>query len=206
MPKKVDPWKQAKVAAAQRDLVLRQLQQPETVAPFAAFIKTVRALELRSKPTLLDVGCGAGHYGVVCARYFPSIVYHGVDYSRPMIDAAKRLCQTGQFSVKEFEDTNFWDYDIVLLSQVLEYQPEPFAALVHGLSKKHGGYVILHRLRLTAGASHRIESEACYCGYSAPNYEWNADELIAFIGRNGGLVKRFDKWDNSATLVVVDKE
>lgn len=206
MPRKVDPWKQEKVAAAQRDLVLRQLKQPETIAPFAAFITTMRALELRGEPTLLDVGCGVGHYGVVCARFFPAIAYHGVDYSRPMIDEARALCKTGQFHIKEFDKTNFWDYDIVLVSQVLEYQPEPFAALAHALSKKHRGYVILHRLRLTAGASHKVESEACYCGYTAPNYEWNQGELIAFVGDNGGLVKRLDKWDNSATLVIVDRK
>lgn len=213
MPKpksKTDVWKKEEVARAQLELVTKQLGNPQAISPFAAFIRAMNGIALNgislSGKSLLDVGCGVGHYGVICSKFFPQIEYHGVDYSRAMIAEAKKLCPTGKFRVKEFSDVNFWDYDIVFVGQVLEYLDNPWDGIDELFDEKHHGIVILHRLRLTEGVSHRIESEPMYCGLTAQNYQWNLNELTNFIKLKYGKVIDVDLWEGNATLTVQDSK
>ncbi len=200
-------WKLAEVAAAQRALVEKQLREPETVEPFAAFLKAMLSIPDTDGMLLLDVGCGVGHYGVLCARYFSEISYFGTDSSAAMIAEARKLCQVGTFAVCEFDNNGFNDFgafNIVLVSQVLEYQEDPWRALGRVLSDSRG-YVILHRLRTTPDHSRLTPPELTYCGNTAPSYEWNLDVLGLFAVSYGWRVASCDFWGKHDATMVLER-
>jgi SAM-dependent methyltransferase len=199
-----DGWKQPEVAKAQRALAETQMADPMAISPFKYFIEAMRTIRMTEGTSLLDVGCGVGHYAHVCRQFFPRVDYCGADYSRAMIAEAKDWLPDGNFKVKPFDECNFWDYDIVLLSQVLEYLGDPVAAVNEVLTKKHHGHIILNRLRLTDGAPYRVESEPCYCGFTGPNFVWNLAQLIEQVNTHGGKLKWSAVWGSNATLVVSD--
>ncbi len=185
-------WLLPETALEQRGLVLRQLQHPESVAPFSIFLEAMRFVSPDSE-TLLDCGCGTGHYGELLSRFHPSIRYYGTDFSPAMIAETRGI----DFNVCAFEDNDFGSYDIVLLSQVMEYTQSPWASLEMVLDKVKGD-LILHRLRVTSERSHADFIEG-YGGRTEQNYVWNIADVLALIGNR--LVKRFD-WEFMTTLVV----
>ena len=194
-------WDKPDVAQAQLELVTSELAHMDTVGPFIAFRWSMQQIEPSKGTTLLDVGCGVGHYGVLCERYWPGVLYYGSDAYEPMIDRARLLAPLGGFSVCEFEDNAFGAYDIVLISQVIETMPDPVSMLRLALSRcEHT--VILHRIRLTDDASHEIE-ETTYCGNVGHEWLWNMAELRELIA-DYGTVRYCSLWDNesAATLVV----
>ena len=64
-------WDRPEVAEAQRELVIGELCNADTL-PFKAFVDAMNSEGLRTG-SLLDVGCGVGHYGVLCERHLPAI-------------------------------------------------------------------------------------------------------------------------------------
>ncbi len=76
--------------------------------------------KLDFEPALLDVGCGVGHYGVLCEKYYPRLQYYGTDASAAMIEQAKLLVPLGYLDVLEFRENYPGDFDIVLASQAIE--------------------------------------------------------------------------------------
>lgn len=192
-------WDKTDVAQAQLTLVTTELANMDTVGPFIAFRCAMQQIGPPKGATLLDVGCGVGHYGVLCERYFPGVRYYGSDAYEPMIARARLLAPLGGFSVCEFTDNAFGAYDIVLISQVVEMMPDPPAMLRLALFRcEHT--VILHRIRLTPDASHAIE-ETTYCGNVGHEWLWNMAELRALIA-DFGVVRHCSLWDNLATMVI----
>ena len=199
-------WKFPKVAQAQRTLVEEQLAvSVENVAPFAAFLRAMQHVPSDAE-TILDLGCGAGHYGVLCARNFPNLRYTGMDSSEAMIEQAKQLYPLGEFIIEDFVRAPFWNYGIILVAQVIEYQLDPWAALVGLVSRQPRGTLILHRLRLTREGepSHAIQ-EATYVGHRGRNYLWEAGELLDTIRKCGGEIVNQDVWGDNVTLVVKER-
>jgi 2-polyprenyl-3-methyl-5-hydroxy-6-metoxy-1,4-benzoquinol methylase len=176
-------WDKADVADAQLALVTTELGHVDTVGPFIAFGWAMEQIAPPKGATLLDVGCGVGHYGALCERYWPGVLYYGSDAFEPMIARARLLAPLGGFSVCPFGDNAFGAYDIVLISQVVETMPDPPAMLRLALSLcLHT--VILHRIRLTLDASHEIE-ETTYCGNVGHEWLWNMAELRALVADYG---------------------
>lgn len=195
-------WHRPDVAQAQRDLVLRELQDPHSIGPFTAFLWAIRKIKLEPPVTLLDVGCGVGHYGVLCEKYFPRIAYTGTDASAAIIAEAKLLAPLGRFEVCDFTANLFEDYDIVMASQVVETMPDPLAAMKH-LLRWVTGYVILNRIRLTEprdAPSHQID-EATYCGEIGTNWLWNLSELTTLIEAAGLEIIGTHTWDNQTCIL-----
>ena len=199
-------WDRPDVAQAQLTLVTSELAHMDIVGPFVAFRWALQQIEpskgmMMLGTTLLDVGCGVGHYGVLCERYYPGLLYHGSDVYEPMIERARLLAPLGRFSVCPFEDNDFGAYDIVLISQVVEtmHNPPAMLRLALGLCKH---IVILNRIRLTLDASHAIE-ETTYCGNVGREWLWNMAELRKLVA-DYGTVRYCSIWDNDneATLVV----
>jgi len=193
-------WHKQDVAKAQRDLVIKELSNAEQVLPFAAFMRAMDIIRLTGG-TLLDIGCGCGHYGVLCERLYPGIHYHGTDVSAAMIAEAKQLAPLGRFRVCEFNDNEFGTFDIVLISQVVETMDDPPAMLKLALDNV-ARYVILNRIRITDKESHRIE-ETTYCGNIGQDWLWNMEEIEAIIAQYGKVLDR-SIWDNEnqATFVI----
>ena len=91
------------------------------------FLKLARPLEGQ---TLLDVGCGTGHN----LEFFKQIGLQasGVDASEPMLEvASSRFGSETRLSLGRAESLSFEDrsFDIVTLITVLEFSPDPMAAL-----------------------------------------------------------------------------
>jgi SAM-dependent methyltransferase len=189
-------WDTPEVTAAQLALVKRELLAPEKCAPFVHFREAMDALGVK-EGSLLDVGCGVGHYGALCARYYPVIEYYGSDASDSMIDVAQKLFPSGVYFPVPFEMNEFYDFDIVLISQVMEMTDSPWTSLAKVLRtfKKH---LILHRLRLTDGPSHAFD-EPTYCGHIGHEYLWNLDVLTNYILYHESVSIRGGRWADDPT-------
>lgn len=196
----VGGWDRPEVAEAQRELVIRELSQDSmTVGPYAAFRWAMDTIGLE-RATLLDVGCGVGHYAVLCERFYPGVHYHGTDLSDIMTVYARLLAPLSTFSVCEFRDNRFEDFDIVLASQVVEMTDDPPGALDILLTRARR-FVILNRIRLTIEVSHRI-AEATYAGNMGQNWLWNLVRLTHFIEARAMIVARNDWATGHATFVI----
>ena len=194
-------WDKPEVAQAQRDLVLKELQHARDVEPFAAFDWAIGQISLFTA-SLLDVGCGVGHYAILCERNHPRVAYTGTDASAAIIAEARQLAPLAKFDVRDFSDNDFEDYDIVMASQCVETLPDPMFAL-EILLKRCSRYIILNRIRLTeprSDPSHAIE-EGTYCGNVGRNWLWNEREITSFIGGYANIAGRYG-WDNQICLVL----
>lgn len=202
MPQLMIPggWEKPEVAAAQQALVIRELSlSSDAVGPYKAFRWAMDTIGLEYG-SLIDAGCGVGHYAVLCERFYPHINYHGTDLSDIATIYARQLAPLATFSVCDFRDNKFEDYDIVLASQVLEMTDDPPDSL-HALLSRARRYVILNRIRLTDEASHRF-SEGTYCGNVGQNWLWNLDEITQFIEARAEIIGRDDWATGQCTFVV----
>jgi len=192
-------WDLPEVAEAQRDHILGELQDADNVKPFVAFDWAMKETNIIRAGRLLDIGCGVGHYGVLCERRYPGIQYTGTDASAAMIEQARQLAPLSDFEVCDFFQNDFELYNIVLVSQVIEFVPDRWAALEYVL-KNAWDFVILNRIRLTTEPSHEID-ETTYAGHVGKEWLWNYNELITEIQKYGVIVGKYE-WDNQCTLLV----
>lgn len=198
MTSMIGGWDRADVAQAQQELVTRELSEADTCGPYKAFLWAMDTIGLESG-RLLDVGCGVGHYGVLCEKHYPKIRYVGTDLSEAMIANARALVHSGIFFACQFEYNDFSFYDIVLASQVLEMTDDPPSSLDYLLSR-FKSWAILNRIRLTPDKSHRI-TETTYCGQMGQNWLWNQDDIMQRVVRYADIVASME-WNNQMTLVL----
>ncbi len=195
-------WLLPEVAAAQLEVAKTALQKPLLVRPYLHFVQALELIQPEPGTTLLDAGCGTSGYGLLCAKYFPEVAYTGTDASTYMIRHAKKLFPKGTFEVKPLEKNDFGNYDIVLVSAVLEYAGR-WSALENVLEEfKH--YLILHRMRGTNEPS-RSFSEPTYCGNREDFYLWNRADLRACIGKFAKLEHEIIWEDGLQMTLVVSK-
>lgn len=206
LEKSKSPWHTPDVARAQRQLVETQLADESKCAPFQAFLRALREI-FHTAPELetgvfLDVGCGVGHYGVLCNRHYPRLNYFGSDASAAMVAEADAWQPDLHIIETPFEENAFEAFPIVLVSQVMEMLDDPIAALELVLAQMRvGSYLILHRLRWTKAESHAVQ-EKTYLGLDARNFVWN-DRAVLKACMTLGNVMYLDVWEGgSATLVV----
>lgn len=171
-------WELPAVAESQRQLIERELAANPPAEPYAPLLRALALLAPPAGATLLDVGCGVGHYGTLLKRHLPAIRYRGTDYSEAMIDAAGAREPALTFHVREFKANAFGAYDIVLASQCIELTPAPWANL-QLLITRTSGAVILHKIR-TAAKSGFVD-EPTYLGNRCKIYLWNLAELTEAI-------------------------
>jgi SAM-dependent methyltransferase len=192
-------WDKPEVAAAQQDLVIRELSvDSATIGPYAAFRWAMDTIKLE-RGMLLDAGCGVGHYGVLCERFYPGIRYFGTDLSIPMIAFARNLAPLGVFSVCEFRANHFENFDIVLTGQTLEVTDDPPGSLDILLTRARH-YIILNRIRVTEDESYRI-FEGTYCDNTGQTWLWNLADITRRIEARAEILARRD-WENQATFVI----
>ena len=174
-------WQSVEVAAGQRALVEAELaRDPATVAPYAALLAVLDSLRMTLAPdvSLLDVGCGVGHYGTLLRRYRPRIRYRGTDSSLPMIAIARQREPDLSFNYCDIRD-NDWQADIILLSQVVEVTPNPLGYAARVLNRSRASYLIWHRVRLT-GRSGFVD-EPTYAGRRGPIWRWAMSDLTGLL-------------------------
>lgn len=202
-------WHTPEVARAQFALTEQELFNDMDGKPNAPFREFRRALdwlkdELPRDFTLFEVGCGIGHYSVICARYVPYAQYFGTDASPAMIEIARlfyRGSEPRAFQVSDWSQNDYSRWDVILVSQMAEMTDDPPAVIEFILARaKH--FVILHRLRdgTAQGKMGRVY-EPTYCGYTGQNWLWDMNALAEMIARYG-MVCYDARWERSATLIV----
>lgn len=200
-------WHTPEVARAQRELVEQELANDAIGKPNAPLREFRKALKWFSKNlkhpfSLLDVGCGVGHYGILCDRYAPYIRYNGSDASQAMVNEARVLADQYRtldlFVVKDWSENDYLPYDVVLVSQIAEMTEDP-PAVIEFILQHAKRFVILHRLRMTGKAGRVYEKT--YCEHEGQNWVWNQLKLEALITQYSRVVYE-SYWDGHATLIV----
>ncbi len=141
-----DAWQNPSIPEQQLALTDGELQRwrrGEDIAPFKAFVKALLLLP-RSAQSLLEIGCGVGHY----AEVIPTGDFHytGVDYSEEFIRVAKARRPWWKFEVMdalalEYDDIEF---DVAISSCCILHIVDWRKALAEACRVSRR-YVILHR-------------------------------------------------------------
>jgi len=194
-------WMEKEVAVAQHNLVMSELAMSPLPQVYLVFIDAIKVIGPDRIPTLLDIGCGVGHYACILHRYFPSIHYVGTDVSRYMIEIASQTAPFARFYVREFFKNDLSHTDAVMASSSMEYTEDPVRAmrfLLNGPQK----FTILHRLHLTQGETAPV-LESTYCGKKEPKMHWNGDDVLQIVKDAGAEVLFSSIWSNREMMTMV---
>jgi len=92
---------------------------------------------LQPNSTLLDAGCGPGNITAEISELIPDGKIVGVDYSREIIDQARREYPDSHYKNLEFKAADIYEldfadhtFDVVYMHQVLQHLQDPVSALV----------------------------------------------------------------------------
>ena len=108
------------------------------------YIKTLEGCQPVAGRTVLDIGCGPGHYGIALARAGARHVV-GIDFAEGMIAIARRQAEIGRVAgCCEFLTGDFNQYtpeeppDFVVVMGVMDYVAEPQALIdrVVGMARR----------------------------------------------------------------------
>lgn len=171
---------------------------PELFAPWADHL--LEHADLQPGDRVLDVGCGTG---IVARRAAPKVgddgVVIGVDLNDAMLDVARATSQEGHPAIEwrqgdatelPFDDEAF---DVVFCQQVLQFVPDPRAALreIHRVLAPGG--------RLVMGVLRSLE-------FNHP-YVVLADALETHVSEEAAKMMRspFPDWDAAALRALVEE-
>lgn len=147
-------WHRQDVAEQHAALARKQLAtSPADTYPFALFLEAIERLleepNLPIVPLLLDVGCGAGHYGRLLELHNPGkFSYVGCD-TPAMVEQARQLCPGLAFYPLNILKDSIRPADVILASGLLEILPLRDARRVLRLLFFHPArWVLIHRQEL----------------------------------------------------------
>jgi len=152
-------WQTTSIPALQRRVVdeqLKQLKAGYVPQVFQSFLRCLKEVSLESF-SILDAACASGYYSEVLKRAETrDIVYHGSDYSEPMIELASKLHPDSAFTVEDITALSFSAaaFDVVLLAGVLEHVGR-YKTAIKEACRVAREYVLIHRLPLTLESKHR---------------------------------------------------
>ena len=197
-------WKSRSVAKQHHALVRAELEHPDDVAPFHAFVELIDALlndfELPDPAQFLDFGCGAGHYSELLDRRFPGrFDYTGCDFSKKMVETARRQWPNRRFVVNDLyrNRLDLSSFDVVFASALVDILADYERAL-DILLDTNARYVILHRQRMTEGPGY-AERTPGYKGQRTFASYLSLDQLERVAARHsrsiaGSFVVADDIW------------
>jgi SAM-dependent methyltransferase len=154
-------------------------------------------------PTILDVGCGTGWYGIYILKKICPFYYIGIDISSHMCELAEQnakdfgvICNFGLHDISKnpFETKT----DIVLESAVLELADLDWKRVLENILNSSDKWVILHRLFYTEEKT-KIEQVETYLNIPDIRIHIGLKELKEEIGKNGFKIVYEDKWKNEKT-------
>lgn len=177
-------WHSPAVAAGQYAVVEAELEQPpERVPPYAAFLRAIDLIDARMPhgASLLDVGCGVGHYCTLLRRHRPGAVirYYGTDSSLAMIAVARMREPDGYFEHLPIDANRYNAYDIVLMGLVAEVTENPVGFIAQAIMETRG-WLIWHRVRLAAHSG--FIDEPTYAGHRGKIWLWAEADVRAILG------------------------
>ena len=157
-------WQFADVLQQQFQNALYELEHWRDHDVYSVFVDVGRKLVAAGHTTLMDVGAGAGQYGMLWLG---------------QCGGRKYLASNTDW-VNEFYDM---DAPIALTAAAIEYDQNPHAIISQWAEAKWSP-MILHRLRFHDLPAAHIH-EVSYFGAMVPMWRWNRDELSALLaGRN----------------------
>lgn len=176
-------WLNPRVASYMRDLTSLELD-PKTYKQHPPFKYFLEALQhVPGSTSLVDAGCGVGHYGEVLFRHHPRVSYAGFDFSEAMIEQAKKLWPGRTFFVADMIEFDYSPYDIVLASSLIEVMDD-WAKGVKAMCETARRTIILSRVRLHTARTVRNETTG-YPGQATYTHVHNEGELLSLFEENG---------------------
>ena len=179
---KSDPylsWLDPAVAGHMRDLTVMELalEDYEQHPPFKYFLEALR--HVPGSSSLVDAGCGVGHYGELLHRHHPRVNYAGFDFSEAMVKEARKLWPGRTFFVADMTEFDYTLYDIVLASSLIEVMDD-WARGVRAVCRTAQRTIILSRVRLHTAATVRTETGG-YPRQPTYTHVHNEDELLSLF-------------------------
>ncbi|WP_280724166.1 class I SAM-dependent methyltransferase [Kitasatospora sp. MAA4] len=93
--------------------------------------------KLRAGAEVADIGCGYGWSTLLMAEAYPASKFHGFDFHRPSVEAARRnaeekgMADRVSFEVATAQDFPGQDYDLITFFDCLHDMGDPGSALQH---------------------------------------------------------------------------
>jgi SAM-dependent methyltransferase len=207
-----DSWRSRNVARQMAKLADQQLEKPDAIAPFSAFMQAVEALfadhPLPQPARFLDFGCGVGQYSELLERRFPGrFDYTGCDYAEEMIEEARARWPGRRFVVNDVFDNqlDLDSFDVVCASSLVDVVADYETAL-HVLLGAGAPYVLLHRQRIGEGPS-SVDLAPGYRGQTTYRVRLDRADLERLAAANGRRIERsFDVEGEVRSFLLVREE
>lgn len=186
-----ESWRSSDVADQMLALTDKQLAEPDAVAPYRSFGELLGILtadpDLPRPASFLDIGCGVGAYGELLERHAPGrFEYTGADFSREILDAARRRWPERRFEQRDLFEPGATDgFDVVFASALVDVLAEPDRAL-DALLGADARVAIVHRQRVDERTS--IAVVPGYRGQRTYSATVTLEQLEAAASRHGRRV------------------
>lgn len=181
-------WQSDIVPQRQRMMVEPQLELYKAgrdVDVFDVFVDALRALpDLRSRASLLEVGCSSGYYAEVIELAGLQIRYSGCDYSTAFILMAREKYPFIDFKVEDATALHYANesFDIVVSGCCLLHIPEYQKAVVE-TARVSRCYAVFHRTPVVWGQPERYYYKKAY-GIETIEIHFNESEFLSLLSRN----------------------
>ena len=103
-----------------------------------------KLIKNKKSPSVLDLGCGNGNLYEYLNLSFKNIKYTGVDFSKPLIEAAKSFYKQVDFVLCDINNLSKkvkGNYDLIIYSHVIEMLQSPERSLFE--AKKFSNLIII---------------------------------------------------------------
>ncbi len=188
-----ESWRSRSVARQMAKLAEQQLEAPDAVAPFSAFLQAIEALlaehPLPQPARFLDFGCGIGQYSELLERRFPGrFDYTGCDYAEEMIAEARARWPGRRFVVNDVFDNqlDLDSYDVICASSLVDVVADYETAL-DVLLGAGASYVLLHRQRIGDGPT-SVDLAPGYRGQTTYRVRLDRAELERLAATQGRTI------------------
>lgn len=162
--------------------------QTQPVIEARRLIDSLLPLDLIKEHDVLDVGCGAGHYGVAFAAAGARSVT-GFDVSAGSLHIALKRNKAARFSQASLSELPFRDasFDVLWAWGMLHYVPDGRAALGEiARVLRPGGLAVIHTLRTSFWATLELSSARVLChtpGWLQPPILSAGERLVPLVSR-----------------------
>lgn len=180
-PELTSAWKSSAIPPLQRGLVQQELARLYQGDPLPAFSVLANMVKERLLPdqALLEIGCASGYYSEIleylCKR---PLNYHGIDYSRPLLDMARDFYPEASFYQADGARLPFLNnaFSMAVSSCILLHTPNYLEHLTETI-RVANDYVVLHRTPVSRQHPLRTQSKFAY-GIKTVELTFNEADLL----------------------------
>lgn len=141
---------------------------------------SIRKIKKLNPKTVLDLGTGMGDYLELIRNYLsPDVVVHGVEIWEPYVKEYALEQRYDKLFIQDVREVENFDYDLVILGDVLEHMPESDAIKLWEAISKQAHYALIsipighHPQGACGGNPYEVHHEE----------DWSTDRVLqAFSG------------------------